>query len=235
MPVPSFVSAPFVPLMTVVMLVFAAPALCVSVFALRLMLPATLIAAPAGTPPAFVVSSDTLAPRTTAFENVNGPPAVVKFAFRLMFNPVPAVSVIAFVFVCEIAALTVTAPLLALPICSVPAVMRSSSASVSPRVSGLPVSTSAPPRLIKVPAVRVLIVVVEVPLLMVPDAPTAMLSALMMIALFPPGKIRPVLFAPTSSAWLSVLPDMAVTVVVPFPAPILARFASRLYPFTTTP
>ena len=49
------------------------------------------------------------------------------------------------------------------PITSVPAVMRSSSASARPRVSGLPVSTSAPPRLIRVPALRLRMFKVPVP------------------------------------------------------------------------
>jgi len=54
----------------------------------------------------------------------------------------------------EIAALMVIAPLAAAPIVRVPAVMLSSSSSVKPSVSGLPASTSSPPKSIRVPAVR---------------------------------------------------------------------------------
>ncbi len=53
----------------------------------------------------------------------------------------------------EMAALTVIAPLAASPMVSVPAVIRSSSASVRPSVSGLPDSTSSLPKSINVPAV----------------------------------------------------------------------------------
>ena len=54
---------------------------------------------------------------------------------------------------CVITALTVITPLFASPILIVPAVMRSSSASVRPNVSGLPDRISAPPRLMNVPVV----------------------------------------------------------------------------------
>ena len=128
----------------------------------------TLLPAPAAT---VVVPGTTIAP-----VKFTAPPDVMpRFFPEPSVSPpepeTPAPVVSERWFACEIAALTVTAPLLLLPICSVPAVMRSSSASVSPRVSGLPVSTSAPPRLMKVPAVRVLMVVVAVPLLMVPEPP----------------------------------------------------------------
>jgi hypothetical protein len=53
-----------------------------------------------------------------------------------------------------IAALMVIGPLAASPMVSVPAVMRSSSASVRPSVSSMPLNTSEPPKSIRVPAVR---------------------------------------------------------------------------------
>ena len=51
------------------------------------------------------------------------------------------------------AALVVMAPDVVLPILRVPAEIRFISALVTPRVSGLVLSTSAPPTLIRVPAV----------------------------------------------------------------------------------
>ena len=51
------------------------------------------------------------------------------------------------------APLVVMAPVVVLPILRVPAVIRFISALVMPRVSGEPVNTSAPPTLIRVPAV----------------------------------------------------------------------------------
>ena len=59
-----------------------------------------------------------------------------------------------FVLAGEIGAEIVRVPADVEPSTSVPAVTRSSSASVSPSVSGEPLRTSAPPRLISVPEVR---------------------------------------------------------------------------------
>ena len=160
-----------------VKVMFPAPAVAVRP-ALSVVAPEKRIAAPVAVPPAFVVSTSAVPPTATAFENVTGPPAVVKFAFRLMFSPVPAVSVIAFVFVCEIAALTVIAPLLLSPICTVAAVTRSSSASESSSVPA--VGPPLEPRLMSVPLV--VCFSVAVPVVTSAELPSAMLFAAMVSA-----------------------------------------------------
>jgi len=131
--------------------VFVAPAFQESVLAPKLIVPPTLIAAPAETAPALVVSSVELAPRTSGFEKVNAPPAVTKLAFRLMFCPEAAVRVMGFVLVCARFWLTVIAPLLLSPIWIAPPVTLPSSVLESSSV--LAVVSTVEPRLIATPLV----------------------------------------------------------------------------------
>jgi len=90
---------------------------------------------------------------TVPGSSASDPPAVCIVPGSKAITP-PLISTTSVLAGREIAALTVIAPLAAAPIVSVPAVMRSSSLSVKPSVSGLPASTSSPPKSIRVPAVR---------------------------------------------------------------------------------
>ena len=124
-------------------------------------IPAPLVIAPvAKLMEPFELSRETFVPERAA-ELLSTPPVVCKKSPAPLAmawdaakvlpdcrNTLPVVAAVV------IAALVVMAPVLVLPILRVPAEIRFISALVIPSVSGEPVNTSAPPTLIKVPAVR---------------------------------------------------------------------------------
>ena len=106
-----------------------------------------------------VLSRDTLVPDSAAVVEM-APPAVCNKRPAPLVIAVDAVKVLPdckykfpVIEAVVTAALVVIAPDVVLPILRVPAVIKFISALVMPRVSGLVLSTSAPPTLIKVPAV----------------------------------------------------------------------------------
>ena len=72
-----------------------------------------------------------------------------------------------------------------LPMTTLPALMRASSALDTPSVSGLPVNTSAPPTFTKVPAVRFCNVTVPEPALIAPASITRLSVVRLIAALLP--------------------------------------------------
>ena len=131
----------------------------------------------------------------------------------LKVTPAPVVSVR--LFACVSAALTVIAPVFASPKFSVPAVMRSSSASVSPSV---PVA-SAPPRSMRVPLVRWRMLAAFVPAFTVagvPEVSRLMLSALIVSVPLPP---TPMVAPDCAMRSLAPAPALALPVMLTFPPP----------------
>ena len=129
--------------------------------------------------------------------------------------PAPDVSVVSSPSV--MAAETVSAPEVAPPMTSVPAVMVLISACVTPRVSGDPLSTSLPPTSMRVPEVRVAMVVVPEPEFTEPELKST-LSALMVMLALEPELMLPELDKITPTLLEAVVaPPLPVTETLPPP------------------
>ena len=118
------------------------------------------------------------------------------------------------------------APLAASPMISRPAVMRSNSASDSPSVRGAaPVRTSAPPRLISVPAVFVTKVAVLVPRLI--DA-GALILTLFETTVRSAAPVDVITLVPPNQTPNPSFPEP----VPPWPSSVMSPFTDRTLPFT---